>query len=122
MSAVVPHPTNGRNDHGPGPFRCIHCGTEQPTWAHMSLHLARCKARSYPRTFVIGKYRFVVHLNPLKRWVMALKRLAETPKINEQAFVGALLWMKEAGLIHSYEVIPISQAPPLGSGAPMPRA
>ena len=111
MSAVPQSTQASRDDHGPGPFTCIHCKNVFASWARLTFHLAVCRERSYPRTFVIGKYKFVVRLNPLKRWVMALKRLSENPKVTEAAFVGSLLFMKEAGLIHSYEVTQAPQAP-----------
>ncbi len=118
MSAVVPQASHGgRDDHGPGPFTCIHCHGVFSTWARLTFHLAVCKSRSYPRKFTIGKHLFVVHLNPLKKYVMALKRLAENPKMTEVAFVGALLVLKEAGHIHSYEIEPLQTPPP---GPPTP--
>ena len=95
------------------------------SWPRLTFHLAKCKKRSYPRVFTVGKYQFTVFLNPLKRHVMALKRLATNPKINEAAFVGALLFMQEDEIIHRYEVAQVSQvpiqAPPLGSDTPRPR-
>jgi len=112
MVAEVPQSRTDRDKHGPGPFTCIHCKGIYPTWAHLTFHLARCPKRSYPRTFTVGKYQFVVRLNPLKRPVMALRRLAEEDKISEQLFLGAVMVLQQMGTIHSFEVLPAPAVAP----------
>jgi len=122
MVAEVPQSRTDRDKHGPGPFTCIHCKGIYPTWAHLTFHLARCPKRSYPRTFTIGQFQFTVLLNPLKKPVLALRRLAETPKVDGKTFLGGLMAFKEVGLIHSFEVIPLTavQTAVKSGGSPRP--
>ena len=92
------------DNHGPGPFTCVFCQAVFPSWNGLTLHLARCQKRSHDRVFELGRYRFVVHMNPLRKYVRALINFSKNPNIDDRAFASGLLLLKECGHIHDFDI------------------
>ena len=91
------------------PYTCIHCGKECKNWKALVSHLKGCPERKLKRMFDIGPYRFTITLNPHKRRIRGLRNVAEKYPDEYKIFMGAVFFMKEAGLIHDFKIEKIEQ-------------
>lgn len=67
-------------------------------------HLQNCKHRNLKRYFEVGDYRFILSMNPRRKIVKAMRELqSEHPK-NDTLFLGAILFLRNAALINSFEI------------------
>lgn len=65
--------------------------------------------RNLKRVFDIGPYRFSLLLNPRKKQMIALRTLAQRFPDRYQVFLGAVLYLKEAGQLHEFSLEKIGE-------------
>ena len=91
-------------DRSKEPIRCYHCNKWYSNWNSLMAHLQHCTERKLKRYFVFPTYRFILLMNPRHRYVKALKDLQAEYPAKEQLFLGAVMFMKKAGLIHEFAI------------------
>lgn len=103
--AVTPRPVTDTTT----PYTCIHCQQQFKNWKALVSHLRDCQMRNLKRVFDIGPYRFTLTLNPRKKQMIALRTLAQRYPDRYQVFLGAVLYLKEAGQLRDFSLEKIKE-------------
>ena len=86
------------------PLACVHCGRVFKNYQALVGHLQYCPNRILKRTFEVGDYRFLVFLNPRHRTIRSLRQIENEHPKNEKLFLGALMGLHNAKMIHKFEI------------------
>lgn len=90
-------------------FVCVHCKRQFSSYKGLTAHLAGCTERKLKRVFDVGKYKFVLTMNPLHRVVRGLREVQRQIKgkypDEEKLFTAVLMYLQATGQVDSYEIL-----------------